>query len=285
MTTAGNQYTNKLQTLANSPQTRTNWLPTTRQSQMVWLAALTALTLVGQYAMLGAVGLGHTPEILPGWFKNAELILWGLRGLVEIAVVVYVGMTTTEDERKQRVLWGFKVAMIFLIVLTVGPVWISNTLQAGIVETVTVVGVYIWGSALAGISAVMLAAVAYAYKVQPVNSDSFVLPQSVYDEMLATVDQALADVGKAETKRDEALVIVDEAMEGQRLAENERDRALVELEAMRRAVAVLKFLPPSAWVRLIALFADSYPDTRTLADEFGLSESTVRGVFAKVDRE
>lgn len=274
--------TNILQTTQNRPQTGTNILPTTRKSQMMWLAGLTAITLIGQYVLLGTIGLGRTAAQLPESFFVFEKVLWGFRGLVEIAVVVYVGMTKPQKSQEGYILWLFEGILITMIVLTVGPVWGSLALNARLVDILGWWGVVIWGLGLSGISAIMLAAVAYAYKVQPVDEGYFVLPFSDYERML--VAAAAAEVG-----RTEALAMADTETArarrevGEALAE--RDRALAELQGMREAVGVLRFLPPSAQVQIVALFANGRPDAATLADAFRLSESTVRGVLARVNNE
>jgi hypothetical protein len=262
--------TNTLQTIASNDQRHTN----SRKMLMAILATLTAVTLIGQYVLLGVTGLGETRATLPGWFTQFELVLWGMRALVEIAVVVYIGMTATDNKRQERILWAFEFVLIAMIVITVGPIWASSALNTSIQEIMTYWGVVIWGGLLAGISATMLAGVSYAYKVQPTDHGYLVMPLDNYKEMLVTV-------GVAEKKRDAALVTVGEAEKKRDAALVERDRALMELEAMRKAVAFLQFLPASVMVRLIAMFSDNPPDAVSLAEAFSLSPSTVRGALAE----
>lgn len=273
MTNALQTHTNRLQTAANNGQQTTNW----RKRGMVSLAALTAITLVGQYVMLGTAGLGRDLSDLPTWFFIAEKTLWGLRGLVEIAVVVYVGMTVTADPRQERTLWRFKLALIALIVLTVGPVWIASTLNQSVPVTISVWGVYVWGAALAGISATMLAAVAYAYKVQPVDDGLTIVTNAAYADMLAAV-------GAAEGHAAKLLADVAEAVAARQQAEAGRDLAMAEASGLRESVTFFKHLPGTAQVQIIAMFAQGRPDTESLAQAFNLSESTVRGVLAKVSK-
>lgn len=260
--------TNALQTIINNSQTDTNIWPTNRKRQMIWLAALTAITLIGQYVLLGLTGLGESRSTLPSWFTSFELVLWGMRGLVEIAVVVYVGMTKGETNNQARALWGFKIVLIAMIVFTVGPIWGASALNTTVVDIMGRAGVILWGLGLAGISAMMLAAVAYAYKTQPVDNGYFILPLADYERMLTIVSQA-------EVTATEARAIAD-TMRG------ERDRAVYELEGMRGATGVFRFLPASAQIQIIALFANGLPPADKLAEEFGLSASTVRGVLARV---
>lgn len=271
------QPINVLQTIIDNRLTQTNWLPTTRKSQMVWLAALTAITLVGQYVMLGLTGLGEARSQLPPWFTGFELTLWGLRGLVEIAVVVYIAMTRANNPTEAKLLWTFKGVLIALIVFTVGPIWATGPLNKSIVDILGYWGVIIWGSGLAGISAVMLAGVAIAYKIQPVDLGGYFLAEAEYQQMLVNVRQAIAEKEAALTNARQALAEKEAALVV-------ADRAQIELQAMRDAVDFVRFLSPSAVVRIVALFADGLPKSQTLAEAFDLSESTVRGILANVKK-
>src|SRR3990167_9864775 len=177
-----------------------------RKQQMWWLSGLTAATLVGQYIMLGNTGVGATPDQLPSWFWIAEKALWGLRALVEVGVVVYIGMTQTNDPRQKTLLWVFKGGLIMLIVATVGPIWAAHSLG----ETITTIlgrgGVIAWGMLLAGISATMLAGVSYAYRVQPYDGGLIVLSPADHKILLDAVGRANADVGRLLVERDLMLV-------------------------------------------------------------------------------
>jgi hypothetical protein len=51
---------------------------------------------------------------------------------------------------------------------------------------------------------------------------------------------------------------------------------------MREAVEVLRLLPPSAQVQVVALFNQDMT-AETLAESFSLAPATVRGVLAKVN--
>lgn len=260
--------TNTLQTLANNGKQATNYWPTDRKTQMVWLAMLTAVTLIGQYVLLGTIGLGRDASKLPDEFFIFEKILWGARGLVEIAVVVYVGMTNHKNDKQAANLFRFEALLITLIVLTVGPVWGSLALKVELVQILRWWGVVAWGALLAGISATMLAAVAYAYRVQPTDDGYVVVPFADYEKMLAVV-------GEAENKASLARQAVDEMLV-------ERDQALAELRGMREAVEVLRLLPASAQVQVVAMFnRDVTADS--LAESFGLKPATVRGVFARLN--
>lgn len=269
--------TNTLPTFTNTSQAKAGFLPTTRKSQMVWLATLTAITLIGQYVLLGMTGLGETRAALPTWFTAFELTLWGMRSLVEISVVVYIGMTQTDDTKESRILWRFEIVLISMIVLTVGPIWAASALQLNIVEILTYWGVITWGCGLAGISAMMLAGVAYAFKVQPNDHNSVVVTLVEYEEMLAIV-------GDAQAQRESALALVGDA-------QTDRDNALAECDKMNEYVDGLRdsftffsMLPASALVRVVAAFAENHYDANSLAKAFGLKPATVRGTLAKVNR-
>lgn len=251
----------------------------TRKDQMAWLAVLTAITLVGQYVMLGNTGIGQTGDQLWPWFWTVEKILWGLRALVEVGVVVYIGMTNAQSPSQEKVLWWFKAGLIILIVITVGPVWGAYSLGETIIGILGRGGVIAWGLLLAGISATMLAGVSYAYRVQPFDAGLIVLSPDDHQKLLA--DQQAANV-----RVDELLQAVASATADQQAAIIERDKLLAEREGMREAIAFLQLLPPSSVARLIAQFAgDQRPQPKLLADQLGLAESTIRGVYRQVDQE
>jgi hypothetical protein len=261
--------------LTDAGATSGQFWPTTRKRQMVWLAMLTAITLIGQYVLLGLTGLGETRSVLPGWFTGFELVLWAARGLVEIMVVVYVGMTKADDQATSKTLWRFEVWLIAMIMLTVGPIWTSLTLGESIVSVIGRYGVYAWGFGLAGISAMMLLAVAYAFKAQPNDSDTVMVTVDDYKKMLAAVEkaeqaayQASVDAGRAAQEREAALVKVDLARR--------------EVDEIRQAVPFFKLLPPTALVRVLEKFAANNYDALTLAEAFELAPSTVRGVLAEM---
>lgn len=260
---------NTLATLASKSKTGINILPTTRAAQMVCLSILTAFTLIGQYVMLGETGLSK--QILGESFEWIELTLWGFRALVEVFIVVYISMTKTDDPHQAAVLNRFKVGLILLVILTVGPVWLSrqypNKSMDGILS---VYGTYAWSFAIAGISATMLWGVATAYKYQPTNPGSMMLDIADYEQMVKIVATANKQSTEATIKVETMLI--------------ERDKALAELQGMRSAVDVLRFLPATAQVQIVAMFASSRPTPETLAEVFKLSPSTVRGVYAKLEQ-
>lgn len=266
--------TNILQTATNNTQTWKNILPTTRNSQMAWLATLTALTLVGQYVLLGTIGLGRDTSKLPESFFILEKILWGFRGLVEIAVVVYVGMTKPSNDHEAKTLIRFESILISMIVLTVGPIWGSLALKVNLVDILSWWGVVGWGMGLAGISAVMLAAVAYAHRVQP--NDNGYISLSLVD-----IDEMLEVVSKAEIERDLAIKDVGEMFVEKEKALKSVGEMSAELRGIKEAFSLMNFLPPSAQIQIVAMFAQGRPDIPTLAQTFNLSESTVRGVLAR----
>jgi hypothetical protein len=246
---------------------------------MVWLAVLTAFTLVGQYVMLGNTGIGQTGDKLPTWFWTVEKILWGLRALVEVGVVVYIGMTNAQSPQQEKILWWFKAGLIILIVITVGPVWGAYTLNETITGILQRWGVIIWGMLLAGISATMLAGVSYAYRAQPFDAGLIVLSPDDHQKLLADQQAAI-------TRADELSEALASANADQQAAIIERDKLLAEREGMREAISFLQLLPPSSVARLIAQFAGGQrPQPKMLADSLGLAESTIRGVYRQVDQE
>lgn len=270
MTNTNQTLTNALPTLANIDQHSANLYPTSRKKQMVWLAMLTSLTLVGQYVLLGLTGLGESTNVLPAWFTGFELVLWGMRGLVEIMVIIFIAMTQTKNRGQAATLFVFEAVLITLIVLTVGPMWATKSLDESIVAILTREGVIIWGAGLAGISALMLAGVATAFKFQPIDADSVVITLVEYKEMQLYVNESIAQADSASDNVDKALA--------------QRDKALAQAEAYRDACAVFGALSASASVKVVAMFGgDSRLSINEMAQTFGIRPATVRGALAEVE--
>lgn len=227
-----------------------------RRNQMIWLAVLTALTLIGQYVMLGNTGIGQSKVNLPWWFWILEQSLWGLRALVEVGVVIYIGMTTAQNEKQERILWYFKAGLIGLIVITVGPVWAAYSLGDTIIEILSRGGVILWGFTLAGISATMLAGVSYAYKTQPFDYDIDAELQEANDRVI-----------ELEYEMRQKSNIIHELT--------------IEKQGFDSAVQFLRLLPPTAVVQLLARFSETQLDATEVAESTGLAVSTVRSVLSR----
>ena len=234
----------------------------TRRKVMITLAILTAITLIGQYIMLGNTGIGQSKSSLPVWFWVLEQSLWGLRALVEVGVVIYIGMTTAQNNKQARILWTFKGGLIALIVITVGPVWAAYSLQESIIGILGRGGVIVWGLTLAGISATMLAGVSYAYKIQPFDYGLVALAQDEYNSL-----QQLA-------------IINQDLLQTIAILEDQEQLYLAEKQGFANAVEFLRLLPATKAVELLYQF-DSNLEPGEVAEATGLAISTVKSVRSR----
>ena len=89
------------------------------------LVFLAACSMVLQYAAQGALAAGFNPREFGAWFWYADAVLWGLRALIDAAVIVSLFQTQARNSRDARLLAVFEVAMIGLITLTVGPAMVA----------------------------------------------------------------------------------------------------------------------------------------------------------------
>lgn len=223
-----------------------------RRNQMIGLAILTAITMIGQYVLLGNSVLGGIKTDLPTWFNGVEKSLWAFRAFVEILVIVYIGVTTSESKNVRVILWAFKVVLIVLVITTVGPVFAEYSIGKPMIELFGQTSVIVWSFLLAGISATMLAGVSYAYKTQPFD----------------------IEVQDLEYELQEATNTVAGLMD-------ELQQLKLEKQGFNNAVQFLQLLPPTAVVQLLARFSDTKLDAAEVAESTGLAISTVRSAMSR----
>lgn len=133
----------------------------TRRTQMKWLLALTALSLVPVYVLIGWQSSGHGPDSVASWFWLVEAGAWGLRALVEAWALIYLFQTNSPNN---RLLTLFECLLIGLIALTVGLVIIANGSKQSI-STLPTWLFWIWAFSVAAFAPLMMGSVGYAYKV------------------------------------------------------------------------------------------------------------------------
>lgn len=138
-----------------------------RKQQTTWLIILTAMTLMPSYALQGWLASGHSATELPFWFWIAETISWSLRALIEAAAILFLFQTATQTLSQARLLWGFKIALILLITLTLGPVVASTGLKLPLTEALPRPLFWLWSFAIASYAPLMLGAVGVAYRIMP----------------------------------------------------------------------------------------------------------------------
>lgn len=163
-----------------------------RQKQLWWLIGLTAVTLIPTYALQGWLASGHTPKDVHIYFWYAESIAWAIRALVEAWAIIFLFKTRPATSLQEYLLWGFKVALITLITLTVGPVMLASGRQETIQESLHLYVFVAWNFAIASYAPLMLGAVGVAYKIQ---SEDEALP--------ATLQKTLPRVKVAPVKPEE----------------------------------------------------------------------------------
>lgn len=135
-----------------------------RRTQMKWLLALTALSLVPVYILIGWQSGGHGPNTVAPVFWLAEAGAWGLRALVEAWALIYLFQTATSQPNVTRLLTVFEALLIGLIALTVGLVIIANGNKQSI-STLPPALFWLWSFSVAAFAPLMMGSVGFAFKV------------------------------------------------------------------------------------------------------------------------
>jgi len=138
-----------------------------RRNQMQWLLALTALSLVPVYGLLGWQTGPHGPDSVPGIIWIIEAVAWSLRALVEAWALIYLFSTHTTNQKSQRILSIIEVALILLIIVTVTLLVVSN--KRGVPTNDLPVSLFwIWAICVASFGPLMLGGVGIAYRVHEI---------------------------------------------------------------------------------------------------------------------
>lgn len=137
------------------------------RSKQLWvLMILTAITLATVYSFQPWL-LHKTPAEVTPELWTLERISWALRAIIEAWAIIYLAQTQTRSSGQFLLVWALKIALIALIAITLGPVFVAigegGTIKA--VLSATHFRVWTYGIALYG--PLMMAAVAVAYKIQP----------------------------------------------------------------------------------------------------------------------
>lgn len=139
----------------------------TRKQQTTWLIVLTAVTLMPSYSLQGWLASGHAASDLPFFFWIWETVAWSMRALIEAGAILYLFETPAQTPAQERALFGFKVALIALITLTLGPVVASAGLGQSIPEALPLPLFWLWSFAIASYAPLMLGSVGMAYRIHP----------------------------------------------------------------------------------------------------------------------
>lgn len=209
----------------------------TRQTQMIWLLGLTALSLVPVYILIGWQTAGHGPDTVVQIFWVIEAGAWGLRALVEAWALIYLFQTATDSIRANKILVSFEIALITLVALTVGLVIIANGNRLAIANGLPAPLYWFWSFGVAAFAPLMMGSVGYAYKVNKPIAD----PQPI-------VDTTQKDITKLQRQLGEVLQ---------------------QLEAIRNPVVARRNAIREA------LQGDSPPTHKALAELYGVSVGTI----------
>ena len=150
-----------------------------RLTSLVFLAAA---SMVLQYAAQGALAAGFNPREFGAWFWYADSVLWGLRALIDAAVIVSLFQTQARNVRDARLLTGFEVAMIALIAATMGPALVAIARGVAIDGVLSPGLRWAWSFLIAAYAPLMIGAAGLAYKVQTAGTPLPVIPARVADE-------------------------------------------------------------------------------------------------------
>lgn len=129
------------------------------------LVFLAACSMVLQYAAQGALAAGFNPREFGAWFWYADAVLWGLRALIDAAVIVSLFQTQARNSRDARLLAVFEVAMIGLITLTVGPAMVAIARGVAIDAVLSQGLRWAWSFGVAAYAPLMMGAAGAAYKI------------------------------------------------------------------------------------------------------------------------
>jgi len=173
----------------------------TRKRQTFLLILLTAATLMPAYSLQGWLASGHAAAELPFWFWIWETVAWSARALIEAGAILFLFETNAQTMSQERALLGFKVALIMLITLTLGPVVASAGLAKSIPEALPLPLFWLWSFAVASYAPLMLGSVGMAYRIQPHDTSS--MPQ---DEPVASKPVIVSSPKPAMTQRRKEIV-------------------------------------------------------------------------------
>ncbi len=181
-----------------------------RQRRLNLLVALSALSAVALYIVQGALATGADVAAFPAWFWVADYVLWGVRALVEAAVIVYLFSTQSRTRTQAVWLTVFEVALVTLITLTVGPALRAVGLGATMRESLSPAAFTAWSFGIAAYTSLMIGAAGFAYRCQPDdNADQVTELQSQVARLLDQLREADSEVTQARAEATQAAEAVE----------------------------------------------------------------------------
>lgn len=174
-----------------------------RANQTTLLMILTALTLMPAYALQGWLASGHNANDLPQWFWIGETVAWSSRALIEAAALRFLFSTQASNKQQGYGLLFFEITLIALITVTLGPVVASTGTRQPLPTALAPIGFWVWSFAIASYAPLMIAAVGFAYRVQPQETSATVQDEMQLQGVIATVQDNPPLQGVIATVQDE----------------------------------------------------------------------------------
>lgn len=163
-----------------------------RRTQMKWLIALTAISLMPVYGLLGWQTGPHGAKEVWALIWTVEAVAWSLRALVEAWALVYLFSTSTDDQKAIRALRWIEGALIGLIAVTVTLLVIANKSNQSVSELWGPL-FWLWALSVASFAPLMFAGVGIAYKVhQDGGPDTSQLAEAI--NLISALQQRVDDL-------------------------------------------------------------------------------------------
>jgi DNA-binding CsgD family transcriptional regulator len=195
-----------------------------RRTQMKWLLALTALSLVPVYGLIGWGTGGHGPDTVAPIVWLIEAGAWCLRALVEAWALVYLFSTNTTNQTYSRALAAIEIALIGLIAVTVTLLIISNGSNTPVSKLPTPL-FWVWAASVAMFAPLMFGGIGIAYKAnEPLEPDTNRLDTIANEldalrQLVATLSNGSSDSIVA--RRDRVLALLGEGLTQPAIAKQE----------------------------------------------------------------
>lgn len=266
----------------------------TRKNQLGVLILLSALTMAIPYAIQGTLAMSKCPTGLDWWICAGDKYAWAIRAIIEGMVIGYIARTRTDSAQQAGVLWCFKVALLSLIVITLGPSLFAMTQGQTVQQVLNYWVLWVWTFGLAAYMPLMVAGAAYAYKVQPNDEGAAIVDSVEVAELESLLAETQAEVNNLENVINEGNADVRELR--RELAEAEQNAQqtqatvsqlqaqLTTMQTEAKAVAGWSLLNATAKAKWIAQHTNGdRPLASHLADVLGCATSTVSRAYEAVD--
>lgn len=186
-----------------------------RKIQLWLIIALTAITMMPQYALQGWLAFGGSPvsEVVKAgvtsgfwlWLSKVDPLAWSLRALVEAWALVYLFSSDAKAEQDAKWLARFEVALIVLITITLGPALAATGLGKSIKEALAWwPAFWLWNFAIASYAPLMLGAVGFAFRLEQSKTESDKQKQANPESKISLLSIAKASDSESQAKQNGA---------------------------------------------------------------------------------